>query len=57
MECYLTVNVILTDAELYCSITLHDYRYISQQLFYYKINVCDTFPVIYTIKTIDFRDG
>ena len=39
------------------SITLHVYGSISQRLFYYKINVCFAFPVIYTIKTIDVTDG
>ena len=51
MECYWTVNVILTDdidrrgAEVNMS-TFTVYRYISQQLFYYKIKVCYAFPVI-----------
>ena len=36
------VNMI----KFYCFITLHVYQSINQQLFYYKINVCNAFPVI-----------
>ena len=43
--------------KVYCSITLHVYRNISQQLFYYLIKVCYIFPAILTIKTIDVTDG
>ena len=50
MECYWTVNVTTRSGgrydKVYCSITLHVYRNISQQLFYYQINVCFAFPVI-----------
>ena len=63
MECYWTVNVILTDAErrsIWLSllfITLHVYRNTSQQLFYYIINVCYAFPAIFDHKNVDVTDG
>ena len=43
--------------EVYCSITLHVYRNISQQLFYYIINVCYAFPAILEYQIIDVTDG
>ena len=45
------VNMI----KFYCSIALHVYRKISQQLFYYIINVCYAFPAFRPSKPLTLR--
>ena len=42
---------------VYCSITLHVYRNISQQLFIIKQMYLIHFLSFYTVKTIDVTDG
>ena len=43
--------------EVYCSITLHVYRNISHQLFYYIINICYAVPAILDYLNVDVTDG
>ena len=51
MECYCKRQY----DKVYCSITLHVYRDISQPLVYYTINVCYAYPVIYTSNPLTLR--